>query len=108
MTFTPSPCLCWCAAIGESECSAPVSTRRMRPWLQDVGDAVAHAGLQAGVGDLLEAERVAVVEGGLRGVADVQLDVVDAVERHEVFGGGSGCGDGWCSRIGSVGAACVQ
>ena len=31
MTFTPSPCLCWWAAIGEPESSAPVRTRRMRP-----------------------------------------------------------------------------
>jgi hypothetical protein len=52
--------------------------------LEHVGDAVADTGLQARVGDLGEAERVDVEEGGLGRVARPQLDVVDAVERHEV------------------------
>src|SRR6185436_7152925 len=63
--------------------------------LEDVRDAVARAGLEPGVGDLAEAERVDVVEGRLERIADVELDVVDAVERHEVLlavaaGGGGG------------------
>jgi len=63
--------------------------------LEDVRGAVARAGLEAGVGDLAEAEGVHVVVGGLERVADVELDVVDAVERHEVVlrlaaGGGGG------------------
>ena len=61
--------------------------------LQDVRRAVAQPGLEAGVGDLPEAERAGVEVRGLPGVADPQLDVVDAVERHEVLGG-VGCGDG--------------
>jgi hypothetical protein len=64
--------------------------------LEDVRDAVARAGLEAGVGDLAEAEGVDVVVGRLERVADVQLDVVDPVQRHEVLlgaavdGGGGG------------------
>ena len=52
--------------------------------LEHVGDLVARAGLQAAVGDALEAEGVRVVVGRLERVPHVQLDVVDAVERHEV------------------------
>ena len=52
--------------------------------LEHVRGAVADAGHEAGVGDLLEAERVDVEVRGLKGVADVELDVVDAVQRHEV------------------------
>ena len=56
------------------------------PLLEHERDAVAHARLEPGVGDLLEAERLAVEVGRLGGVADPQLDVVDAVQRHEVLG----------------------
>jgi hypothetical protein len=52
--------------------------------LQNVRDAVAAACLEPRVGGLGEAERVAVVVGGLRRVADVELEVVDAVDRHAV------------------------
>ena len=63
--------------------------------LEHVRGAVAHAGLQPRVGDLLEAERVHVEVGGLDRVAHVELDVVDAVQRHEVVGaGGLGRDDG--------------
>jgi hypothetical protein len=51
--------------------------------LQDVGGAVAAAGFGAGVGDQLHAEGGAVEVGGLAGVADVELDVVGAVEGEE-------------------------
>jgi hypothetical protein len=61
--------------------------------LEDVRGAVAQAGLEPRVGDLLEAEGARVVVRGLLGVADPQLDVVDAVKRHEVFGG-LGCDKG--------------
>ena len=54
--------------------------------LEHVRGAVAHAGLEARVGDLLEAERVDVEERRLDRVAHVELDVVDAVQRHEVDG----------------------
>jgi hypothetical protein len=54
------------------------------PLLQDVGDLVARAGLQAAVGDAPEAERVRVVVRGLQRVAHVELNVVNAVERHVV------------------------
>jgi hypothetical protein len=60
------------------------------PLLEHVRGTIAHAGLQPGVGDLLETEGPRPVGGRLQRVADVELDVVDAVERHEVFGlGGS-------------------
>ena len=54
--------------------------------LEDVRRAVAHAGLQAGVGHLGEPERADPIGRGLQRVADIKLDVVDAVERHEVIG----------------------
>ncbi len=69
---------------------------------QDEGDAVAHAGLEARVGDLLEPERLAVEVGRLGGVAHPQLDVVDAVERHEVLAGGLGRGDGLRAHASSL------
>ena len=47
-------------------------------------DPVAQAALQPGGGDLREPERLAIEERRLRGVADPQLDVVDAVQRHEI------------------------
>ena len=50
-----------------------------------VADPVADAGLEARVGDRREAPQGAVVVGGLLGVADPELDVVDAVERQEVL-----------------------
>ena len=65
------------------------------PLLEHVRRAVAHPGLQPRVGDLAEAERVDVVVRRLEGVAHVELDVVDAVQRHEVLGaGGLGGRDG--------------
>ena len=49
-----------------------------------------------GVGDLAEAERVRVEVRRLRGVADPELDVVDAVQRHEVVAVRSaGATTGW-------------
>ena len=57
---------------------------------------VAHAGLQARVGDLAEPERARVEVRRLQRVAHVELDVVDTVERHRVVlgdgGRGAGCG----------------
>ena len=70
--------------------------------LEHVRRAVAHAGLQARVGDLPEAERVHVEVRGLDGVAHVELDVVDAVERHEVLGaGGLGATTGCVLTVGT-------
>ena len=66
--------------------------------LKDVAGAVALAGLGAGVGDEGHAEGGAVEVGGLAGVADVELDVVGALEGEEVGGlalgglGERGCG----------------
>ena len=54
--------------------------------LENVGDAVALPGLEAGVGGLGEAERAREEEGGLGGVAGVDLEVVDAVDGHRVDG----------------------
>ena len=63
--------------------------------LEHTRDAVPAAGLQAAVGGLGEAEGVAVVVRGLSGVADIQLEVIDAVHRHHVGGGGAGVGIAW-------------
>jgi hypothetical protein len=52
---------------------------------QDERCPVAHAGLQAGVGDEREPEGARVEVRGLLGVADEQLHVVHAVERHVVL-----------------------
>ena len=60
--------------------------------LQDVRGAVAQPGLEARVGDLGEAERVREDVGGLRGVADPQLEVVDAVQRHVILAPGAARG----------------
>ena len=55
------------------------------PLLQDVARPVAHACLRAGVGGASETECLLVVEGRLLGVPDPELDVIPAVERHEVL-----------------------
>ena len=55
-----------------------------------VAGAVADLRLEAAEGDRREAPQGAVVGGGLAGVADPELDVVDAVERQEVGGLGVG------------------
>ncbi len=52
--------------------------------LQQIGGPVADTCLGSGVGRLRKAERSLVVVGGLLRVADVQLEVVPAVDRHEV------------------------
>ena len=56
--------------------------------LEHVRDAVADAGLEPLVGGLNEAVGVGVVVGRLGGVADVELEVVDAVNWHHVGVGG--------------------
>src|ERR687897_311203 len=75
----------------EARRTVPWSSERScgstRPLAPHERDAVAHAGLEARVGDLLEPEGLAVEVRGLGGVADPELDVVDAVERHEVLAG---------------------
>ncbi len=63
--------------------------------LEHVRAPVAPAGLEAGVGGLGEAERVREVVGGLRRVPDVELDMVDPVDRHAVV---LGYGVGDCAR----------
>ena len=52
--------------------------------LEHIGGAVADARLGAGVRDPLEAEGVLVPVGRLLGVADPQLEVVPALQGHEV------------------------
>ena len=54
--------------------------------LHHVARAVADARLEAGEGDRGEAPERAEVGRRLAGVADPELDVVDAVERQEVLG----------------------
>jgi len=56
--------------------------------LEDVGGAIALAGLRAGVGHQGHAEGGAVEVGSLTGVADVELDVVGTLEGQEVGGEG--------------------
>ena len=63
--------------------------------LEDVAGAVALAGLGPGVGDERHAKGGAVEVGGLAGVADVELDVVGALEGQEVGGGGFRSGQSW-------------
>ena len=64
--------------------------------LEYVGDAVAATGLEPRVGGLREAVRAREEMRCLGGVSDVELDVVDAVNRHGVAGGRmrdrGGCG----------------
>ena len=86
MSLTPSPC-------DERELADLVlAAKRARDdepdvaLLEHVARAVAHAGLGARVRGAAEAERVLVVVRGLLRVADPELDVVPAVERHEVVG----------------------
>ena len=52
--------------------------------LDHVGRAVADAGLGPRVRGQVEAERVLVEVGGLLGVADPELEVIPALDRHEV------------------------
>src|SRR5690348_6621241 len=53
--------------------------------LQDVAGAVAHAGLQAGVGDGRETECRLVIDGGLTRVAHVELDMIPSLDGHEIL-----------------------
>src|SRR5476649_1862696 len=57
---------------------------------QDVGSAVARSGFGTAVGGQAEAESGAVVVRGLARVADVELDVIGAVERQEILLNGLG------------------
>src|SRR3954470_12079291 len=52
--------------------------------LDDVGRAVANTGFRPRVRGSRETECVLVEEGGLLGIADVQLEVIPPVDRHEV------------------------
>src|SRR4029450_289750 len=61
-----------------------------RPLLEHPGGVVAQAGLGAGVGDRGEAEPGAVEVGRLLGVADPQLDMVDAEQGEGVVWGSRG------------------
>ena len=56
----------------------------------DVAGAVANLRLEPAERDRREAPQCPVVGGSLAGVADPELDVVDALERQEVFGLGVG------------------
>ena len=111
MARTPSPCLC--DVLGDLGVGAERGGEDEADFalLEDVGGAVAKAGLGAGVGDELHAEGGAVEVGGLAGVADVELDVVGAVEGEEVgdgFRGLLGEGGHGGFSFGAVGAACVR
>lgn len=48
--------------------------------LHNVGDPIADAGFWSGVGREREAKRAAIKVRGLLGVADVKLDIVDALQ----------------------------
>src|SRR5919106_416932 len=61
-----------------------------RPLAEHPGRPVTQAGLGTGVGDRGEAEAGAVEVGGLLGVADPELDVVDAEQGEGVVWGGRG------------------
>ena len=63
--------------------------------LEDVAGTIPLAGLGAGVGDERHAKGSAVEVSGLTGVADVELDVVGALEGQEVGGGGFRSGQSW-------------
>jgi hypothetical protein len=52
--------------------------------LHQVARSVAHPGLETRVGGLAEAERVGEEVGGLYAVPHVELDVIDAEQRHLV------------------------
>ena len=77
MSITPSPCVMsrWLSGCslrqrrGEHEGDVALA--------QDVPGLVPHLRFQAGVGDHVEAEGVAVEERGLPGVADEEANVVD-------------------------------
>jgi hypothetical protein len=55
-----------------------------RPLLKHVGGAVPAPRLEPRVGDLAEAQRLAVEGSRLRGVADVKLHVIDSLQGHAV------------------------
>ena len=84
MSRTPSPCLRTCSAIGCVRAERRREHEADLALLQQIAGPVADAGLGAAVGDQLEAERRPVVVAGLLGVADVELDVVGAVDREGV------------------------
>ena len=67
--------------------------------LEHVRGAVAHARLRPCVRGAREAERVLVEVGRLLRVADPELDVVPAAERHEVFGHAGDYAPGGGGRI---------
>ena len=61
--------------------------------LDHVRGPVADAGLEAAVGDRAKAKRVGEPVGGLVRVPDVELDVIDAEQRHRVNGARGRRGD---------------
>ena len=84
MSWTPSPCSRTCSAISPS---GRQRRREHEPDVvldHDVARPVADLGLEAAERDRREAPQRAVVGRGLAGVADPELDVVDALERQEV------------------------
>ena len=85
MSFTPSPCSRTCSAISPSGVSGAVRTKRDVVLPHHVARPVADPGLEAGERDRREAPQRAVVGRRLAGVADPELDVVDALERQEVL-----------------------
>ena len=66
--------------------------------LEHVGGAIAATRLQTAVRRLGEPERVDVVVSRLGGVTDVELEVIDAVDRHHVGGLRRGSRRGFCGH----------
>ena len=90
MSWTPSPCARTCSAISPSGVSGAGEHEPDVVLDHDVAGPVADLGLEAAEGDRREAPQRAVVGRRLAGVADPELDVVDALERQEVGGLGVG------------------
>ena len=81
---TPSPWRRWWLADLVVAGERPGHHQAHAALLEHVRDAVARAGLQPAVGRLGEAEGVSEEVGRLGGVAHVELEMVDAVNRHPI------------------------
>ena len=86
MSLTPSPCSM--DVLGDLAVRPEGAGHDERDVVppHDVARPVADAGLEPRVGDRGEAPQRPEVVGGLAGVADPELDVVDALEGQEVLG----------------------
>ena len=84
--WTPSPWRAWWLAISSPPIRVPVSTRRIRPCSSTCETRSRRPVSRPCVGGLGEAVRAREEIRRLGRVADVELDVVDAVDRHAVVG----------------------